>query len=322
MKVAIISGSVKDAKNSDTKAWSDIMALKLKANDIEVDVINLKDYDYEATTEGDILLEQMSKLYDANIILFAGPSFHCLLPFTMYNIFNRFKNAYKKGMTNGLNIFEKKYFDLCFLFSSEWDYAGHKEKININKFDKKHGITYHKPRKKIHDPYTGRQHNLVYDLLGFMNPIGGNMLTVCLEAPLNEHGPTRDQMATDKKINEDIERFIEIAKQKCVEDPTPNCSREEFTSFFEDTNAEFGRGMTLKPENINRDNVIKNIDYVSRNKNLEVINHAQIMLCMKERSEKAGKYDLSNYYFRALYNLIEKKGFRSQDAGTHRSNNY
>ena len=46
MKVAIISGSVKDAKNSDTKAWSDMMASKLKKNDIEVDVINLKDFDY------------------------------------------------------------------------------------------------------------------------------------------------------------------------------------------------------------------------------------------------------------------------------------
>lgn len=322
MKVVIISGSVKDPKNSDTKAWSDIMARKLEANDITAEVINLKDFDYEATTEGDILLEQMSKLYDANIILFAGPSFHCLLPFTMYNIFNRFKNAYKKGMANGIDIFEGKYFDLCFLFSSDWDYVGRKEKININDFDKKHGITYHRPREKIHDPYTGRQHNLVYDILEFMKPLGGNMLTVCLEAPLNEQGPTRDQMSTDKKINKDIERFIEIAKQNYVEDPTPKCSIEEFTSFFEDTNAEFGRGMTLKPENINRDNVIKNIDHVMMNKNLEVINHAQIMLCMKERAEKAGKYDLSNYYFRALYNLIEKKGFRAQDAGTHRSNNY
>ena len=97
---------------------------------------------------------------------------------------------------------------------------------------------------------------------------------------------------------------------------------EEFTSFFEDTHAEFGRGMTLKPENLNRANVVKNIDYVMNNKNLEVINHAQIMLCMKERALKAGEFDLSNYYFRALYNLIEKKGFRAQDAGTHRSNNY
>lgn len=322
MKAVIFSGSQKEGKNSDSKAWCDLMKVKLGKKGIEAEVINLKDFDYEATTTGDILLPQIKKMYDAQLILFAGPVLHCIVSFPLYNLWHRFRHAHDKGLKSGVDIFGKKYFDFCLLFGSEKDYTEAPTTVYKTDFDRRHGIKHEQHAEKDHVPYPGRQHGIVYEKLNFIKNLGNDRLSVCLKSPMDPDGTTRDKMADDQKINDDIENLIIRAKKLCNEDGRPDCSEDEFVDFFRDVNGEFGRGMTVSNENLSETNVIASIKSVRENKHIETVTKAQIMLCMKERADRAGEHDLAMLYYAELFRLSDEEGFRINRCGIHRPSNY
>ena len=322
MKAIIFSGSQKESKNSDSKAWSDLMQARLQDDGIEAEVINLKDFDYEATTEGDVLLPEIKKIYDAELILFAGPVLHCIVAFPLYNLWHRFKAAYNRGMEKGIDIFENKYFDFCLLFGSEKDYSGQPTRIHKNEFDKRHGITHERHAKKVHVPYPKRQHHIVYEKLDFIKNLGHDTLALCLKSPMDPDGPTRQDMANDSKVNADIRETIDRAKRLCTSDGRPDCTIEQFTEFFSDADGKFGRGMTVSKANLNGQTVADSIKRVRENTDLETISKAQIMLCMKERASAADQHDLATMYYAELFRYTDEEGFRTNKCGIHRPCNY
>ena len=123
-------------------------------------------------------------------------------------------------------------------------------------------------------------------------------------------------------VLEDIENLIAKIKTVCVNDPRPQCSEKEFEKFMEDSEGEFGRGMTVSEQNLTLENVEKSIKRVSEDKNLNTITKGQIALCMKERADRAGKHELSLRYYQELFRLIEQEGFRLITVGLHRPSNY
>lgn len=306
MKAIIFSGTAKNKENSDSKVWCEHLKLKLSQNKIESEIIYLKDFDYEATVNGDNLLPELRKMYDAQIIIFAGPIIHGVVAFPLYNLWRRFRHAYEKGMEAGVNIFDNKYFELCLLFGSCLDYTD-----STKSKDKKVRITYY-----------ARHHDIVYEKLNFMNPVGHNLLSVCLSSPMDPSDLTRKTLSTDEKTNADIDKLITMSKQVCVNDQSPECSVDEFTEFFRDTDGRFGRRMTLSKDNLNEKNVIENIKFIRNNNDLELQTKLQIILCMKERADRAGEHDLAVLYFAEMHRLIEDEGARTISAGLHRPSNY
>ena len=261
-------------------------------------------------------------MYDAELIVFAAPVIHCLITFPLYNLWHRFKKAYQRGLDAGVNIFENKYIEVCVLGGSNIEYvSAMPEKYHKSEFDKKHRIWYNKPREKVYTPYFGRQHNIAYDKLNFIKSLGLN-LDLTLKTPMDPTGPTREQMSDDHKVNQDIANLISHAKKVCIYNGKPDCTEDEFVDFLRDDNGEFGRGMTLSKENLTRNNVINNIKFVRDHQGIETITKGQIILCMKERADRAGHHDLSTLYYEELFRLIDEEGFRFIDPGLHRPSNY
>ena len=58
------------------------------------------------------------------------------------------------------------------------------------------------------------------------------------------------------------------------------------------------------------------------NKHIETVTKAQIMLCMKERADRAGEHDLAMLYYAELFRLSDEEGFRINRCGIHRPSNY
>lgn len=322
MKAIIFSGSAKQAKYSDSKRWSDLLKIKFAENDISSDVIHLRDFDYEATTSGDILLPQLKKIYEANVVVFAGPIIHCLVAFPLYNLWHRLRKAHERATAVGIDIFKNKYFDVCVLGGGFMEYEEKETRFYKNDWDKKHGINYNKRRKKTYVEYYGRQHNIVYDKLDFFKNLGQDRLALSCKSPMDPTGPDSLDMDKDKKVLEDIEKLIAKIKVVCLNDCTPHCSKKEFEGFMEDSEGEFGRGMTVSEKNLTLENVEQSIKRVSEDKNLDTITKGQITLCMKERADRAGKHELAFRYYRELFRLIEQEGFRCITAGLHRPSNY
>ena len=73
-KVVIFSCSLKDGKYSTTRAWADLQARRFESKGINAKVINLKEFDYEASRDVDMLHEQLTHIYDADLIIFASPT--------------------------------------------------------------------------------------------------------------------------------------------------------------------------------------------------------------------------------------------------------
>ena len=80
--------------------------------------------------------------------------------------------------------------------------------------------------------------------------------------------------------------------------------------------------MTLSQENLNRENVIQNIKFVRENETIGTLSKGQIMLCMKERADRAGDHELATLYYTELFDLIHKEGIPNISAGLHRPSNY
>ena len=69
MKAIIFSCSLKRAENSDSQAWSDLMAKMMNEQSIQTEIINLRKFDHEASTGADLLHKEMAKCYDADLIV-------------------------------------------------------------------------------------------------------------------------------------------------------------------------------------------------------------------------------------------------------------
>ena len=66
MKAVIFNSSVKDPKYSNTYAWCKVLANRLEKRNIQSEIVNLKEIDYEASTsDKDTLYKQFEKVYDA-----------------------------------------------------------------------------------------------------------------------------------------------------------------------------------------------------------------------------------------------------------------
>jgi len=74
--------------------------------------------------------------------------------------------------------------------------------------------------------------------------------------------------------------------------------------------------------NLSETNVIASIKSVRENKHIETVTKAQIMLCMKERADRAGEHDLAMLYYAELFRLSDEEGFRINRCGIHRPSNY
>ena len=90
MKAVIFSCSLKQSKYSTTNAWSELMVDRFKRVGVNSVIINLRDYDYEASTSGDDLHQQLALVYDADYIVFAAPINLGQTTFTCKNLVDRF----------------------------------------------------------------------------------------------------------------------------------------------------------------------------------------------------------------------------------------
>ena len=93
MKAIIFSCSLKNGKYSTTNAWSSLMAERFSIAGVDSHIINLRDYDYEATLSGDDLHKQLIHVYDADYIVFAGPINMGQITFSCKNLVDRFIHA-------------------------------------------------------------------------------------------------------------------------------------------------------------------------------------------------------------------------------------
>ena len=64
MKAVIFNSSVKDPKYSNTHAWCKVLANRLEKRNIQSEIVDLKEIDYEASTsDDDTLYKQFEKVY-------------------------------------------------------------------------------------------------------------------------------------------------------------------------------------------------------------------------------------------------------------------
>ena len=116
MTAVIFSTSLKNGKYSTTKAWAILMAQRLSLKDVSTEIINLKDFDYEASTDKDLLHEQLKHVYDANLIIFASPACVCYPTFTLSNLLSRFVHAQKRAEVENIDILQHQIWDYCIMY--------------------------------------------------------------------------------------------------------------------------------------------------------------------------------------------------------------
>lgn len=321
MKTIIISASMKDAKWSSSKRLGERIRSEYSEAGIESEVIHLKDFDYEATTEGDNLAPALSKIYDASMILFVAPIIHASMTLSLFNVFRRLKNAHAKGLESGVDIFKDKRWHMFVLTSSIGDHRAPLKLTYKNDFDKKYRIRYFEPMEVRWAVYNGRHHGIAREELDFMKPLNVNPYEACLDEPMDPVDK-QDRIQKDARIKEDIDEIVSQTKELCREDAVPACSQQKFLELITDHEGKFGRGMTLSSDNLERETVERNIKYVATNEDVEVILKGLAMIGMKERADRAGRDDLATMYFRELHRLKNAEGFRSCLAGNERPSNY
>lgn len=287
MKAVIFSCSLKDKKNSDTQSWCELVSKIMKSQSIDCHIINLKDFDHEASTGDDLLHKEMAKIYDANFIIFAGSVNFREPNFFLRNLAGRFKHAYEKSKTLDIDLYQNKIFEVCIMQGCLTD-------------DLKDGT-------EIKDIYHGRPTRTTKKLLPpvkyveSLNP----PLHVSFDCVTDRRGPTRQNLHQDQKSLDDINSTIESFKKAYVQH-TPTFSKEIWMKCFEsdDPNA-FGRGYTLSTENLTEENVINHRKWV--NQNFEEQHHrAQIWVAMKERCIKNDFFDGAEMYFDEQFQMARK----------------
>ena len=304
MKAVIFSTSLKNGKYSTTKAWALLMAQRLSLKDIGTEIINLKDFDYEASTDYDGLHEQLKHVYDADLIIFSSPACVSHPTFTLSNLLSRFVHANKQAENENINIFENKIWEYCNINGS-----GHytKDKIKMYYLDWKN------------------HHGYILQTLPFLQHLGVKDSHLSTNAPLWPEGPTTETMfdhpVAINECDKIVDKFIKTHETKKVN--VPSCSLEKFLQLFQSTEKNaFVRGMTLAEEDINEDSVKSHIKYVKDT----VTNSAHlgsVFMCMKERCMKLGLHDLATTYFNEQFKVIYyENDYDYGSSGNYRPNGY
>ena len=292
MRAVIFSCSLKQGKYSTTNAWSRLMVDRFNKAGVDSDIINLRDYDYEATESGDELHEQLDKVYDADYIIFAAPINLGQTTFTCKNLVDRFINADANSKKNTIDIFSNKVYEYV-------TFGAHVE-----------GFTEDgTPIVRQYDKYFSEwssHHGYLRARLSFMEHLNMDNLAMGTFHPDDPDAPTFDQMQDSKEAIDMCDRIAEGFKSKQLVSKLPSCSREKFLQMFEskEQNA-FGRGLTLADNNLSFENVEKHIDYVDKN----VVNSGHrlvIWICMKERCLRMERYDLSRMYYTKQFEIIKR----------------
>jgi len=292
MKAVIFSCSLKQSKYSTTNAWSELMVDRFKRVGVNSVIINLRDYDYEASTSGDDLHQQLALVYDADYIVFAAPINLGQTTFTCKNLVDRFVNAHDNAKKHSIDIFADKVWEYV-------TFGAHVEGF------KKNG----KPIVRKYDKYFSEwpsHHGYFRNKLDFMHHLGMDNLAMGTYHPDDPDAPTFDKIKDSDEALKMCDRIAEKFKTKKHLSKLPACSREKFLQMFEskEQNA-FGRGLTLADDRLSVENVKKHIDYVEEN----VINSGHkltIYICMKERCLRMGRYDLSRIYYSKQFHVIRR----------------
>jgi len=304
MKAVIFSTSLKNGNYSTTKAWSMLMAQRLSLKNITTEVINLKDYDYEASTDHDELHNQLRHVYNADLVIFASPAAVCHPTFTLTNLVNRFVHADTRAKKKNIDIFQNKIWEYCNINTS-----GHVEKNKI----------------KMYYNDWENHHGYLLKTLPFWQHLAVADANVSTHHPKFPEGPTTKTMMNHRdaiKISDKIvDKFVEKHKIKKVN--VPSCSLAEFLQFFEsDEQKAFGRGMTLAENDINEDSVKSHIKYVK-----EIVSNSahlgNIFMCMKERCMKLGLHDIAELYYEQQFKVIwYNNDYDHLCSGNYRPNGY
>ncbi len=330
MKAVIFSCSIKDGKNSDTQAWSEVFANSMNAQGIQTEIINLKKFDYEASTGPDLLHEEMAKCYDADFITIAGPVNFRHPNFYLRNLARRFAHAHIKAKAKGIDLFENKLFEVCIMLGCLSDNLDDGTMVRV--------------------PYYGRQTGTVKGLMPpvkYIEEKHPEPLHLSCWNPSDKMGPQRKKLHEDKQTMDDITSTINAFKDNYVAH-TPKFDLETWMDCFksEDPRA-FGRGYTLSPDNLSEESITAHRKWV--NENIEDAHlKAQVFVAMKERCIKADYYEGAEMYFDEQFELGEegklhagdhydtdytdpnanyimawkKGGFRITRAANYRPNNY
>jgi hypothetical protein len=296
MKAIILATIIKEVKHSNTRAWCDELNSTFKQNNISSEVITLKDYDYEASTGKDLLHEQMYKLYDADLIFFTSPINFSNPTFYLRNLLERFVPAQTKAVQKGLDIFANKRIEI--LPNGGCTTMGPAPKDSIWKeYEEK----YYPGGELIpgHN-WMHRYHRLLYEKLNFIKPLGLINLHLNTWNPQEPIGPDRNTMHGHPQTVATIDRIMEKIETLGMhsQENKPKHTIEEFVECFrsDDENA-FGRGLTLAVENLNLKSTKEHIEYLNNNKELLDVVRYQAIVAMKDRSVKAGAYEVAELYY-------------------------
>jgi len=301
MKAIIFATSIKEGKNSNTRAWCVELDKEFKNKGFDSEIITLRDYDYESSTETDkdLLHEQMYKLYDTDFIMFTSPCNFSHMTFYFANLLKRFEHAYKKSDEKGLKIFDKKMFEFCPTFGCSTYPHDKKETTDWQKHE---DLAYPNGIRSSSYPYDGTRHNKwVYEKLKFMKPLGLIDLHIDSWNPIEPIGPDRRNMHGHPQTVATIGSIVKKIETNGIlqSKTTPSCTLEQFIECFrsDDHGHAFGRGLTLAVENLNFESAQKHIEYLNNNK--KIPNHVryQAIVAMKDRSIRAGLYDTAELYY-------------------------
>ena len=324
MKAIIFATSMKNGKNSNTKAWCDELNNTFEQNNISSEVITLKDYDYEASTGEDLLHKQMYKLYDADLIFFTSPINFSSLTFYLHNLLERFVHAQYKAVQKGLDIFANKRIELLPVG------GGHQHRKNAPLLE-----TDWKEYEEKHYPngegsgFNVRHHKLVYEKLNFIKSLGLVTLHIKSWNPIEPFGPDRNTMRGHPQCVHTIDTIMKKieALGMLSQENKPKHTIEEFVECFRsDDYWAFGRGLTLAVENLNLKSVQEHIKLLNRKKCHVMTPNVlyQLTVAMKERCLTAGLYELADlYYFeQAKQDATQPKNLYINKSGNYRPINY
>ena len=297
MKAIIFATSIKRAQNSNTKAWCNELNKTFKENNIKSEIINLRDYDYEASTGDDLLHKEMYKLYDADLIFFTSPTNFGNMTFYLHNLLQRFIHAQSKAEDKGLSIFANKRFEYCPTFGC----CTNESAASVTDWEEYEEKTYPGGVRSALYPYLGMRHNkAVYEKLNFIRPLGLINLHINSWNPIEPIGPDRRTMHGHPQTLATIDRIMKKIKAIGLEsqESKPSHTVEEFVECFKaDAENAFGRGLTLAVENMDISSVKKHIKYLNNNKDLPDHVRYQAIVAMKDRAVKAGLYDVAEMYY-------------------------
>ena len=305
MKAVIFSCSLHKAKYSNTRAWAELMSKRLKLKNIETQIIFLRDYDHESSTDKDDLHTQLKHVYDASLIIFASPTNLLHPTFYCANLVNRFVHAYEKSKKKNIDIFKNKIWEYCCLKTQLNFQGGYRAHETFQEWVNHHGYMIEK--------------------LKFMEYLGLKNTCVLTRGATFGLGPTYADMEDHSEVVEMCDNVVDTFITKITptgDYPTPDCTLDEFMECLrsDDSNA-FGRGMTIADENINDESVkahIKHIHDTMDNANRKGL----VFVMMKERCTRLGLMDVAEQYYVEHFKLMANKEYESNCSGNYKPNGY